>query len=47
MMKTAENGSRCDWADALNSPMDGSILVQSAMSPFATIIGGMLAKDPA
>jgi hypothetical protein len=46
-MKAAENGAGCDCADILNSPMDGSILVQSPMGPQAVVIGGILAKDPA
>jgi hypothetical protein len=46
-MKAAENGSGCDCADALNSPMDGSILVQSPMGPYAVIVCGVLVKDPA
>jgi len=33
VMKTAENRSRRDGAEALNRPMDRRVLVQSAMSP--------------
>jgi hypothetical protein len=47
VMKPAEKRAGCDCADALNSPMDGSILVQSPMGPQAFVIGGILAKDPA
>jgi hypothetical protein len=47
VMKAAENGSGSDCADALNSPMEGRILVQSPMGPQAFVIGGILAKDPA
>jgi hypothetical protein len=46
MVKAAENGSGCDCADALNSPMDWSILVQSPMGPYAIVVGGVLANDP-
>src|SRR5690349_824148 len=46
-MKSAENRSRCDGAEVLNRPMDGGVLVQSAMSPRFIVIGGELAKDPA
>ena len=46
-MKAAEYVSRCDSADALNSPMDWSILVQSAMGPYAVVACSILAKDPA
>jgi hypothetical protein len=47
VMKTAENRSRCDGAEALNRPMDRRVLVQSAMSPRFIIVGGKLAKDSA
>jgi hypothetical protein len=32
VMKAAENRSRCDGAEPLNRPMNGSILAQSPMS---------------
>ena len=38
IMKTAENRSGCDGADALNSPMDRAISVQSAMSLNAAVV---------
>jgi len=47
VMKAAKNGSGCDCADALNSPMDGTILVQTPMGPHAIIVCGVLVKDPA
>jgi hypothetical protein len=37
-MKTAENRSGCDGADALNSLMDRAISVQSAMSLNAVVV---------
>ena len=46
MMKAAENRARCDGAEPLNRPMNGSILAQS-MSPRFIVIGAKLAKDPA
>jgi hypothetical protein len=46
-MKAAENGSRCDSADALNSSVDRAILFQSPMGPYPIVVGGVLAKDPA
>ena len=33
VMKAAENRSRRDGAEPLNRPMDGGVLVQSAMRP--------------
>ena len=47
VMKAAENRSRCDGAEPLNCPMNGSVLAQSSMSPRFIIVGGKLAKDPA
>ena len=47
VMKAAENRSRCDGAEPLNRPMNGSVLAQSSMSPRFIIVGGKLAKDPA
>ena len=47
VMKAAENRSRCDGAEPLNRPMNGSVLVQSPMSPRFIIVGGKLAKDSA
>ena len=47
VMKAAENRSRCDGAEPLNRPMNGSILAQSPMSPRFIVIGGKLPKDPA
>ena len=47
VMKAAENRSRCDGAEVLYRPMDGGVLVQSAMRPRFIIVGGKLAKDPA
>lgn len=44
-MKVTENRLGCDGADGLNRPMDGDILVQSAMGPQAIVAGGILAKD--
>ena len=47
VMKAAENRSRCDGAEPLNRPMNGSVLAQSSMSPRSIIVGDKLAKDPA
>jgi hypothetical protein len=47
VMKAAENRSRCDGAEPLNRPMNGSVLAQSSMSPRFIVIGNKLAKDPA
>jgi len=47
VMKAAENWLGCDCSNALNSPMDGTILVQTPMGPHAIIVCGVLAKDPA
>jgi hypothetical protein len=47
VMKAAENRSRCDGAEPLNRPMNGSVLAQSPMSSRFIIVGGKLAKDPA
>jgi hypothetical protein len=46
-MKAAENRSRCDGAEPLNRPMNGSVLAQSSMSPRFIVVGGKLVKDPA
>ena len=45
VMKTAENRAGFDRAVGLNCPMDGCILVQSAMCPQPIIVAGILAKD--
>ena len=47
VMKAAENRSRCDGAEPLNRPMNGSVLAQSSMRPRFIVIGDKLAKDPA
>ena len=47
VMKAAENRSRCDGAEPLNRPMNGSVLTQSSMNPRSIVIGDKLAKDPA
>ena len=47
VMKAAENRSRCDGAEPLNCPMNGSVLAQSSMSPRFIVIGDKLAKDSA
>ena len=47
VMKAAENRSRRDGAEPLNRPMDGGVLVQSAMRPRFIVVGGKLANDPA
>ena len=47
VMKAAENRLRCDGAEPLNRPMNGSVLAQSTMSPRFIVIGAKLAKDPA
>jgi SAM domain (Sterile alpha motif) len=47
VMKAAENRSRCNGAEPLNRPMNGSVLAQSPMSPRFIIVGGKLVKDPA
>ena len=47
VMKAAENRSRCDGAEPLNRPMNGSVLAQSSMSPRFIVISDKLAKDPA
>jgi len=47
VMKTAENRLGCDCSNALNSPMEGSILVQTPMGPHAIIVCDILAEDPA
>ena len=47
VMKAAENRARCDGAEPLNRPMNGSVLAQSSMSPRSIVIGDKLAKDPA
>jgi hypothetical protein len=44
-MKAAENRSRCDGAEPLNRPMNGSVLAQSPMSSRFIVVGGKLAKD--
>ena len=46
VMKAAENRSRCDGAEPLNRPMNGSVLAQSSMRPRFIVIGDKLAKDP-
>jgi len=46
-MKAPEYASGFDCADALNSPMDWSILIQGPMGPQGIVIGGILAKDSA
>src|SRR5256885_4661084 len=38
VMKAAENRSRCDGAEPLNCPMNGSVLAQSSMSPRFIIV---------
>jgi hypothetical protein len=43
VMKAAENRSRCDGAEPLNRPMNGSVLAQSPMSPRFIVVGGKLA----
>jgi len=47
VMKAAEMRSRCDGAERLNRPMNGSVLAQSPMSPRFIVVGGKLANDPA
>src|SRR4051812_10915543 len=47
VMKAAENWSRCDGAEPLNRPMNGSVLAQSSMSPRFIVVDGKLAQDPA
>src|SRR5262250_1424134 len=47
VMKAAESRSRCDGAEPLNRPMNGSVLAQSSMSSRFIVIGDKLAKDPA
>jgi hypothetical protein len=47
VMKAAKNETGCDGADALNSPMDRAIAVQSPMGPHAIVVSGILANDPA
>jgi len=46
-MKAAENRPRCDGAEPLNRPMNGSVLAQSSMSSRFIVVGDKLAKDPA
>jgi hypothetical protein len=46
VIKAAENGTGFDCSNALNSPMDRTILVQGLMGPHAVVIGGILAKNP-
>ena len=45
VMKAAESRSRCDGAEPLNRPMNGSVLAQSSMSSRFIVVGGKLAKD--
>ena len=46
-MKVAENGRGFYRADGLSLPMDGSILIESAMGPRSIVIGSVFAKNPA
>ena len=45
MMKTTEDGARCNSADALNCPMERRIFVERAMNSRHIIIGSILPKD--
>jgi hypothetical protein len=45
-MKTTENRLGCDCSNALNSPTEGSSLVQTPVGPRAIIVCGVPAKDP-
>jgi hypothetical protein len=47
VMKAAKNRLGCDCSNALNSPMNRTILVQTPVGPHAIIVCGVLAKDPA
>jgi hypothetical protein len=46
-MKAAKDRSRCDGAEVLDRPMERGIFFQRAMYPRFTIIGGILAQNPA
>ena len=47
VVKAAEDGLRCDGADALNRAMERGVLIQRSMSPQLIIIGGICAEDSA
>jgi hypothetical protein len=47
VMKSAEDGRRCDAAHVLDGAMDRSVLVERPMSPQLVIIGGILRQNPA
>jgi hypothetical protein len=47
VMKAAENRAGCDGADALDHPIDGTVMAQCPMGPHAVIVCGVLVKDSA
>src|SRR5215831_11315332 len=47
VMKSAEDGRRCDAASVVDGAMDRSVLVEGSMSPQLVIIGGILRQYPA
>jgi hypothetical protein len=46
-MKAAENRAGCDGTDALDHPMDGTVMAQCPMGPHAVVVCDVLVKDPA
>ena len=46
VMKLSEDRVGCDGADALDRPMDRTVMAQSAMGPHAIIVCGELVKNP-
>jgi hypothetical protein len=47
VMKPSENRSGCDGTDALDRPMEGSIMAQCAMGPRTIVVDGIRVEDPA
>jgi hypothetical protein len=47
VMKSAEDGHRCDAAYVLDDAMDRSVFAKRLMSPRLVIISGILRQNPA
>jgi hypothetical protein len=47
VMKSAEDGRRCDAAHLLDGAMERSVLVERPMSPQLVIVGGILRQNAA